>query len=478
MNLHRAEPSTFYRTAGLLGVAACLAAGATVLLSVGGWESARGTRMFGYDRLVSSEPLPGMDGEMCELEPASPPTPWLRRASAGSSLVQQFQSPARSALATDAAKPSEAVRQEVAKRRPIRTLQDPYSAYAGIALDPVRNEVIMADENLFSLHVFDRMENTPPKAKMSEPKRMIHGENTFLEFACSVYVDPANGEIYAINNDTMNWMPVFGRDAKGDAVPVRKLATVTSAFGIVADEQEQVIFITIQRDHAVAVFKKTAKENDPAVRNIQGPRTLMADPHGLTLDTKTGLLYVTNWGSNNDRETPPSGNGKRNLPIGRDNSIPGSGRFEPPSITVYPKDANGDTPPVQVIKGPKTQLNWPTAVAVHPERGELFVANDSGDSVMVFPANATGDVAPIRVIKGPKSLIKNPTGVAVDVKNNELWVANFGTHAATVYKIDASGDAVPLRVIRSGPANAPTSMIGNPHTMAFDTKREELLVAN
>jgi DNA-binding beta-propeller fold protein YncE len=276
----------------------------------------------------------------------------------------------------------------------------------------------------------------------------------------------------------MNWMPVFSRDARGNVAPARKLATVTSAFGIVADEEQQEIFISVQRDHAVAVFKKTAKDRDAAVRNVQGPHTLLADPHGLTLDTKTGLLYVTNWGSTNDRDTPAEGNGPRNLPIGRDNSIPGSGRFGPPSITVYPKAAKGDVPPVQVIQGPKTQLNWPTALAVHPDRGELFVANDSGDTVTVFRADATGDAAPIRVLKGPRTMIKNPTGVAVDVKNNELWVANFGTHAATVYKIDAEGDVAPIRMIRSGPLNAPTSMIGNPHTMAFDTKRDELLVAN
>ena len=66
-------------------------------------------------------------------------------------------------------------------------------------------------------------------------------------------------------------------------------------------------------------------------------------------------------------------------------------------------------------------------MAVHPDRGELFVANDVGHSVVVFRTDANGDVAPIRVIGGPRSQIRNPTGVAVDTENNELWVANFGT---------------------------------------------------
>ncbi len=152
--------------------------------------------------------------------------------------------------------------------------------------------------------------------------------------------------------------------------------------------------------------------------------------------------------------------------------------IHPPSITVYPKNAQGDTPPLRVIQGPKTQMDWPTSLAVHPDRGELFVANDTGDSVIVFRADANGDVAPIRVIKGPKTMVKNPTGLALDLENNELWVANFGSHAATVFPVDAEGDVAPLRVIRSGPVDAPSPMLSNPHTVAYDTKREEILVAN
>jgi DNA-binding beta-propeller fold protein YncE len=82
------------------------------------------------------------------------------------------------------------------------------------------------------------------------------------------------------------------------------------------------------------------------------------------------------------------------------------------------------------------------------------------------------------VLKGPKTQIKNPTGLTVDFQNNELWVANFGNHTATVYRRDASGDTPPLRVIRSGPPDAPSPMIGNPHPVAYDTKRDELLVPN
>ena len=87
-------------------------------------------------------------------------------------------------------------------------------------------------------------------------------------------------------------------------------------------------------------------------------------------------------------------------------------------------------------------MNWPTSIAVHPDRGELFVANDTNDTVTVYRTTDNGDITPIRVLKGPRSMIKNPTGVALDLKNNELWVANFGSHSATVFPVDASGDPV------------------------------------
>jgi DNA-binding beta-propeller fold protein YncE len=209
----------------------------------------------------------------------------------------------------------------------------------------------------------------------------------------------------------------------------------------------------------------------------------MADPHGIALDPKTGLIYVSNWGTSNERPALLEGGGGGNVdrpdfPVGRARAYLGSGKIEPPSITVYRKDAQGDTPPLRVIQGPKTQLDWPTSLAVHPDRGEIFVANDTADSVIVFRADANGDAAPIRVIKGPRTMVKNPTGVAVDLKNNELWVANFGSHAATVFPIDAAGDVPPKRLIRSGPADAPSPNLSNPHTVAYDSKREEILVAN
>ena len=422
--------------------------------------------------LVSVEPLQ-QDGEMCPLVPASAETSLF-------ATLQQEQ-------ASRDGRPSDSARAEVTRRKPVRMIQDPYLAYSAVAVDVAHNEVVMADENQFSIVAYDRLENTPPKAKMSEPKRMIQGLNTDLEFECSLYVDPANGDIYAVNNDTLGKMVIFSRQARGDAHPDRYLETPMGTYGIAIDEKNQEMMLTVQNDAAVVTFRKAAKELDSPLRTPQGPQTLMADPHGIALDPGADLIFVSNWGSVNVHRAPESGPilgslgrgaGRDHWPIGMPHAVPGSGKFMSPSITIYPRSASGDTAPMRVIQGPKTLLNWPTALAFDPERGELYVANDPADSVLVFKADASGDVSPIRVLRGPKTLIKNPTGVNLDLKNDELWVANFGNHTATVYKRSANGDTPPLRVIRSGPVTAPAPMMGNPNVLAYDTKRDEILVAN
>ena len=425
----------------------------------------------GSAQLISSEPLPEMDGAMCEWMPASAENTLL-------ASLWQGQRPG-------AAGSQQAQRAEIRARKPARMIRDAYAAYSSIAVDIANNEVVMTDENLFQILAYDRTANTPPTARMTEPKRMLGGLQTKIEFQCGLYIDPRNGDIYAVNNDTVDTLVIFSRQAKGNVPPSRELATPHGTFGIAVDEAAQEMFLTIQHDSAVVVYRKGAVKDEAPIRLLQGDRTMLADPHGIALDTKNNLMYVTNHGSVSSRRTDVPNTGtlgrgenKPNWPLGQEVAVPGSGRHEPPSITVYRRDARGDVAPLRVIRGPKTLFNWPTGIAVDPDREELFISNDNGDEILVFRASAEGDVAPIRVLKGPKTQIKNPTGLYLDLKNNELWVANFGNHTATVYARTASGDTPPLRVIRSGPPDAPSPMIGNPHPVAYDTKRDEILVPN
>lgn len=433
-------------------------------------EKAPQGHLAGDAQLVSYQPLPEMQGGEACLPISASVSPNLVSA-----LWQQNQFSAR-AVTTEAL---QAGATATSTRRPLRVIRDPYAAYSSVAVDLERDEVVVTDENLFQILVYDRLANSSPTAR-TEPKRVISGLNTKIEFQCGLYIDQETGDIYAVNNDTMRTLLVFSRQAKGDVKPDRELATPQGTFGIAVDEEAQELFLSVQHDNAVVVFRKLASQQEAPIRLLQGDRTGLADPHGMALDTKNGLIFVVNHGS--VRRTSPSDSGtgsrKENWPLGRDMVVPGSGRFVLPSITVYPKNASGNTPPLRVIEGPRTQLNWPTGIVIDSENGDLFVANDMLDSILVFNSSADGDVAPIRILGGVNTGIKNPTGLFLDTKNNELWVTNFGNHTVTVYPSGAGGNTPPLRTIRSAPVGEPSLMIGNPGAVEFDTKRKEILVPN
>ena len=145
---------------------------------------------------------------------------------------------------------------------------------------------------------------------------------------------------------------------------------------------------------------------------------------------------------------------------------------------MYPADAKGDVAPIRKIAGPQTGLNWPMGVDVDLERNEIAVANSGDSSIRIFRRTDAGDVAPVRVIKGARTGIHGPMGVAFDLKNDEIWVPNYGDHTALVFARGASGDVAPKRIIRNAPSGSPTVGFGNPGAVAYDSKRDELLVPN
>jgi len=191
---------------------------------------------------------------------------------------------------------------------------------------------------------------------------------------------------------------------------------------------------------------------------------------------------VANHGNQNGRQTAPGsvtggGRSAAGEGAGSDTPIVG-GRFDEPSITVYAGEATGDVAPVRRIQGAKTGLNWPMAISVDTARNEIAVANSGDSSIRVFGRTAQGDVAPVRVIKGARTGIHGPMGVTIDTKNDELWVANYGEHTALVFARGAAGDVAPKRIVRNAPAGSPTVGFGNPGAVAYDSKRDEILVPN
>jgi DNA-binding beta-propeller fold protein YncE len=244
---------------------------------------------------------------------------------------------------------------------------------------------------------------------------------------------------------------------------------------------DQIVF-SVQTPNMIVWYKRDAEKLQPPVRVVRGTNTRMADPHGVAVDDVNGEVFVANHGNWRPTELI-TGYTAYDAREGRQEREPQRrvgeeirGRFLLGSVTVYDVNASGDVAPKRTIGGAKTQLDWPMGIAVDNANNEIIVASNGNNAILTFKRTDSGDVVPTRVIKGAKSGVRSPMGVAIH--GDELWVANFGDHTALVFPRTANGDAAPKRILRNAPKGTPTTGIGNPYAVAYDSKRQELLVPN
>ena len=234
-----------------------------LLIGVGAWVVLSGAsdsprlasrRPTGEAQLVSVEPMQPApaEGDMCTWAPASSPE----------RLVAMLQEERASASRPKEADTEGARSAVVLDRPPERVIKDPYATYSAVSLDPLTHEVVLQDENLFQIVAYDHNANTPPTANFTEPKRIIGGHNTRVEFNCALYIDPKNGDIYSVNNDTLDTLVIFDRSVRGDMPPTRQLHTPHRTYGIAADEATNEMFLTVQDPPMVVVYNKDAVGSD------------------------------------------------------------------------------------------------------------------------------------------------------------------------------------------------------------------------
>jgi len=356
-----------------------------------------------------------------------------------------------------------------------RSIVDPHPAFVGIAVDPVNDVLVMADTNRKSVVSYDRRLGQVRSDETSERRRQIIGPETNIGFVAGVAVDPGRRELYAVNNDIEDTMMVWSYDSEGDAKPSRLLAVPHQAWGVALSPSRNEIAVSIELQSAIVIYRREAIGLETPVRYLRGAQTGMADPHGIYWDDQNKELAVANHG-NFRGLLKNTGQGCEQVAAA---NVPDEGgRFQPPSITFYRATAKGDEKPLRTIQGTRTQLDWPMGIDVDAAHDEVAVANNGDNSVLIFRRTATGDVAPLRTLRGPRTGINRPMGVSIDTKNNEIWVSNFGDHTALVFAREASGNATPKRIIRSAPAGTASSGFGNPMAVAYDSKREEILVPN
>jgi DNA-binding beta-propeller fold protein YncE len=360
---------------------------------------------------------------------------------------------------------------------PSRVVSDPYPTLHSVAVDAEHDRVVMTDPNRHAIWTYARTAASRGDEAVTALSG-IRGPATGMMFIAAVAVDPEAREIYTVDNDIGDRMMVFPYDADGNVKPKRFLSVPHQAWGVSINPVRKEIAVSVEGPREIVVYAQNASGTDRPLRMIRGPKTGLGDPHGVVFDSVNNEIVVANHGNQNGRETAPgSVSGGRRGAGGAAAPIVG-GRFDPPSITVYPGEATGDVAPARRIQGGKTGLNWPMAISVDTAHDEIAVANSGDSSIRVFRRTADGDAAPVRVVKGPHTGIRGPMGVTIDTKNNELWVANYGEHTALVFDRTAAGDAAPKRILRNAPAGSPTVGFGNPGAIAYDSKRDEILVPN
>src|SRR2546426_2995883 len=370
---------------------------------------------------------------------------------------------------------------------PIRSVRDQYPVFTDVAVDPDANIVAVTDENLFSLRTYDRDLATNAVA---DPRTVITGNKSRVDFVCGVAIDPRNKEIYTVNNDTAADMLVFKYDASGNVPASRTLKPApVSTWGVALDLTHDEVAVTIEHINKVAIYRRLAEGEEKPLRIIQGPDTGLADPHGIFVDASNNEIFVANHDSYHLAETSQEestdvqgqlarGIATISVPQARLQPRASSGKFVEPAITVFSRTAENNASPVRVIRGPKTELSLPMKVFVDTVHNEIFVANSGSNSILVFSRTANGDVSPLRKIEGPATQLKKPVRLFVDLNNDEVWATSPEEHAAMVFRRTARGNAAPLRIVRGAPDGTPAPGIGNPGGIAYDPMREQILVPN
>jgi DNA-binding beta-propeller fold protein YncE len=249
---------------------------------------------------------------------------------------------------------------------------------------------------------------------------VIKGAKTTLSKPTGVFVDAANGEVWASNfgNHTAT---VYARDASGDMAPKRTIRSAPAAettpmisnpYSISYDPgREQIIVPSCVANPQIGIFDRQADKHPAPVRRIAGNNTkINRTIHGVSYDEIHDEIVV--------------------------NSMIGQG------VLVFRGAANGNEAPIRVIQGLKTQISLPAMVEVDPVNNEIYVP--ARGQLLVFNRTDQGDVA-------PKRILKTQVGrVAVDYVHNVIAVTRGAANRRgeiAIFDRTAEGDAKPIRVI-------------------------------
>jgi hypothetical protein len=222
---------------------------------------------------------------------------------------------------------------------------------------------------------------------------------------------------------------------------------------IVYDPVHDEFTVPQQFGQAILTFRGSASGQEPPIRIIQGPKTLLTAPDRLEVDYVHNEIFV---------------------PMGD-------------VVLVYRRDAQGDVAPIRTIQGPDTQLDGVDAAAVDPIHNVLVLDGQQSRGhamLMIFDRTAAGNAKPKALIGGPHSKLSTIGGpYVVYPPRSEILVSlrsSFDSRQLAspesfvgVWSINDNGDVPPKYTI-----GGPNGVLQMPRGIALDPRHKTLMVSD
>src|SRR5262249_12489628 len=148
-----------------------------------------------------------------------------------------------------------------------------------------------------SLLVYDRTAGGATSKDAAAPKQPIMGPDTGVGFAAGVAMDPVHRSLFTVNNDVEGRLVPFDYDARGNVKPKRLVYEPRPSSSIPFAPKRGVFALSVQTPNMFVVFRRDAKKFDAPIRSVRGPKTQMADPHGIYFDETHNEVVVANHGN-------------------------------------------------------------------------------------------------------------------------------------------------------------------------------------
>jgi DNA-binding beta-propeller fold protein YncE len=255
---------------------------------------------------------------------------------------------------------------------PSRILSVPHQSW-GIALSHAHDQIAVTVELQNAIVIYKR-----GARDVTPPARFIRGARTGLADPHGIYWDDRHNEIAVANHGNFRGLI---KDVGAGCVPA----------GAAESEGGAVV------PASITFYSGDGSGDIRPLRTIQGVRTQLDFPMGLSVDEEHDELAVANNGEN--------------------------------SVLIFARTASGDAKPLRVLAGERTGINRPMGVAIDAQHGEIWVANFGDHTALVFDRLAAGNTPPKRIVRTapagtPTPGFGNPQTIAYDSARDQILVPN------------------------------------------------------